>query len=129
VRLLAGRESTYLPIGVKYRLENPGKVSLHLIEVQSGGYLGEDDIVRFDDRGPVVANAGLETAIARDTMSDLLREAAPCYERAVPAAQPACAMLDAASVPDAARAAAAGELRQAREIRHLVVEESERRLA
>jgi mannose-1-phosphate guanylyltransferase/mannose-6-phosphate isomerase len=49
VKLLAENESTYIPIGVKHRLENPGKVELHLIEVQSGGYLGEDDIVRFED--------------------------------------------------------------------------------
>jgi mannose-1-phosphate guanylyltransferase/mannose-6-phosphate isomerase len=48
--LLSENESTYIPIGVKHRLENPGKVPLYLIEVQSGGYLGEDDIVRFDDR-------------------------------------------------------------------------------
>ncbi|MGH6692317.1 MAG: mannose-1-phosphate guanylyltransferase/mannose-6-phosphate isomerase, partial [Gammaproteobacteria bacterium] len=47
--LIAENESTYIPIGVKHRLENPGKVALHLIEVQSGGYLGEDDIVRFED--------------------------------------------------------------------------------
>jgi mannose-1-phosphate guanylyltransferase/mannose-6-phosphate isomerase len=49
VKLVAENESTYIPIGVKHRLENPGKVPLHLIEVQSGGYLGEDDIVRFED--------------------------------------------------------------------------------
>jgi mannose-1-phosphate guanylyltransferase/mannose-6-phosphate isomerase len=49
VTLVAENESTYIPIGVKHRLENPGKVPLHLIEVQSGGYLGEDDIVRFED--------------------------------------------------------------------------------
>jgi mannose-1-phosphate guanylyltransferase / mannose-6-phosphate isomerase len=49
VRLLAENESTYIPIGAKHRLENPGKLPLHLIEVQSGGYLGEDDIVRFED--------------------------------------------------------------------------------
>jgi mannose-1-phosphate guanylyltransferase/mannose-6-phosphate isomerase len=48
--LLAENESTYIPVGVKHRLENPGKVPLYLIEVQSGGYLGEDDIVRFEDR-------------------------------------------------------------------------------
>lgn len=42
-------ESTFIPIGTVHRLENPGKIPLHLIEVQSGGYLGEDDIVRFDD--------------------------------------------------------------------------------
>jgi mannose-6-phosphate isomerase-like protein (cupin superfamily) len=48
--LVSENESTYIPIGEKHRLENPGKVPLYLIEVQSGGYLGEDDIVRFDDR-------------------------------------------------------------------------------
>jgi mannose-1-phosphate guanylyltransferase / mannose-6-phosphate isomerase len=42
-------ESTYIPIGTRHRLENPGKIPLHLIEVQSGPYLGEDDIVRFED--------------------------------------------------------------------------------
>jgi mannose-1-phosphate guanylyltransferase / mannose-6-phosphate isomerase len=42
-------ESTYIPIGETHRLENPGKIPLHLIEVQSGAYLGEDDIVRFED--------------------------------------------------------------------------------
>ena len=50
VKLLAENESTYIPIGTKHRLENPGKTPLFLIEVQSGGYLGEDDIVRFEDR-------------------------------------------------------------------------------
>lgn len=49
VKLLSENESTYIPIGSKHRLENPGKVPLHLIEVQSGSYLGEDDIVRFED--------------------------------------------------------------------------------
>ena len=47
--LLAENESTYIPLGTKHRLENPGKVPLELIEVQSGTYLGEDDIVRFED--------------------------------------------------------------------------------
>jgi mannose-1-phosphate guanylyltransferase/mannose-6-phosphate isomerase len=42
-------ESTYVPISTKHRLENPGKVPLHLIEVQNGDYIEEDDIVRFDD--------------------------------------------------------------------------------
>ena len=42
-------ESTYIPIGVKHRLENPGQLPLTIIEVQNGKYLGEDDIVRFDD--------------------------------------------------------------------------------
>ncbi|HTQ74987.1 MAG TPA: mannose-1-phosphate guanylyltransferase/mannose-6-phosphate isomerase [Burkholderiales bacterium] len=49
-KLLAENESTYIPIGTRHRLENPGKTPLFLIEVQSGGYLGEDDIVRFEDR-------------------------------------------------------------------------------
>ena len=47
--LLSENESTYIPIGVTHALENPGKVELELIEVQSGAYLGEDDIVRFQD--------------------------------------------------------------------------------
>jgi mannose-1-phosphate guanylyltransferase/mannose-6-phosphate isomerase len=47
--LLGENESTYIPMGTTHRLENPGKVPLHLIEVQSGTYLGEDDIVRYDD--------------------------------------------------------------------------------
>ncbi len=47
--LLSENESTYIPVGAKHRLINPGKVSLELIEVQSGSYLGEDDIVRFED--------------------------------------------------------------------------------
>ncbi len=47
--LLSENESTYIPLGTKHRLENPGRVPLELIEVQSGSYLGEDDIVRFED--------------------------------------------------------------------------------
>jgi mannose-1-phosphate guanylyltransferase/mannose-6-phosphate isomerase len=47
--LLAENESTYIPVGATHRIENPGKVPLHIIEVQSGSYLGEDDIVRFED--------------------------------------------------------------------------------
>ena len=47
--LLTENQSTYIPLGVKHRLENPGIVPLKLIEVQSGSYLGEDDIVRFED--------------------------------------------------------------------------------
>ena len=47
--LLTEDQSTYIPIGAKHRLSNPGKYPLELIEVQSGSYLGEDDIVRFED--------------------------------------------------------------------------------
>ncbi|MES1941618.1 mannose-1-phosphate guanylyltransferase [Salinisphaera sp. T5B8] len=47
--LLTENESTFIPLGAVHRLENPGKVDLDLIEVQSGSYLGEDDIVRLDD--------------------------------------------------------------------------------
>ena len=50
VFLLAENQSTYIPLGVNHRLENPGVIPLELIEVQSGAYLGEDDIVRFEDR-------------------------------------------------------------------------------
>ena len=49
VFLLEENQSTYIPIGAKHRLENPGSTDLEMIEVQSGGYLGEDDIVRFED--------------------------------------------------------------------------------
>jgi mannose-1-phosphate guanylyltransferase/mannose-6-phosphate isomerase len=54
--LLAENESTFIPVGTKHRLENPGTIPLEMIEVQSGSYLGEDDIERFDDhygRAPV----------------------------------------------------------------------------
>ena len=49
VMTVGENESTYIPLGEKHRLENPGRIPLELIEVQSGSYLGEDDIVRFDD--------------------------------------------------------------------------------
>ncbi|RRN53998.1 mannose-1-phosphate guanylyltransferase/mannose-6-phosphate isomerase [Pseudoxanthomonas sp. SGNA-20] len=49
VVLLTENQSTYIPLGVTHRLRNPGKLPLELIEVQSGSYLGEDDIVRFED--------------------------------------------------------------------------------
>ncbi len=49
VFILTENQSTYIPLGVTHRLENPGQVDLEIIEVQSGHYLGEDDIVRFDD--------------------------------------------------------------------------------
>ena len=58
--LLNENESTYIPLGAKHRLENPGKKPLRLIEVQSGSYLGEDDIVRYDDaygRAPAAAES------------------------------------------------------------------------
>jgi mannose-1-phosphate guanylyltransferase len=47
--LVTENESTFIPLGTKHQLENLGKVSLEMIEVQSGSYLGEDDIVRFED--------------------------------------------------------------------------------
>jgi len=50
VFLLEENQSTYIPVGVRHRIENPGRIPLHIIEVQSGGYLGEDDIVRLEDR-------------------------------------------------------------------------------
>jgi len=54
--LLTENQSTYIPIGEVHRLHNPGKTDLEMIEVQSGSYLGEDDIVRFEDAyGRVIA--------------------------------------------------------------------------
>ena len=49
VFFLSENESTFIPLGAKHRLSNPGKIKLALIEVQSGDYLGEDDIIRFED--------------------------------------------------------------------------------
>ena len=48
-KLLTENESIHIPVGSKHRLSNPGKLSLELIEVQSGPYLDEDDIIRFND--------------------------------------------------------------------------------
>lgn len=50
VILVASNESTYIPVGQRHRLENPGIIPCVLIEIQCGPYLGEDDIVRFDDK-------------------------------------------------------------------------------
>jgi mannose-1-phosphate guanylyltransferase / mannose-6-phosphate isomerase len=49
VRLLSENESVYIPLGAVHRMENPGKVDMYLIEVQTGSYLGEDDIIRYED--------------------------------------------------------------------------------
>jgi mannose-6-phosphate isomerase-like protein (cupin superfamily) len=49
VQLLTENQSVYIPLGVTHRLENPGKVPMMLIEVQTGSYLGEDDIIRYQD--------------------------------------------------------------------------------
>jgi mannose-1-phosphate guanylyltransferase/mannose-6-phosphate isomerase len=49
VSLFTENQSTYIPLGMKHRLRNPGTIPLEIIEVQSGSYLGEDDIVRFED--------------------------------------------------------------------------------
>ena len=48
--VLSENQSIYIPLGSKHRLSNPGKIPLVLIEVQSGAYVGEDDIVRFEDK-------------------------------------------------------------------------------
>jgi mannose-1-phosphate guanylyltransferase / mannose-6-phosphate isomerase len=58
--LLTENQSTYIPLGVTHRLENPGKTQLEIIEVQSGCYLGEDDIVRFEDQYGRTREAGDE---------------------------------------------------------------------
>ena len=48
--MIGENQSTYIPLGCKHRLSNPGRIPVEMIEVQSGEYLGEDDIVRFEDR-------------------------------------------------------------------------------
>jgi mannose-1-phosphate guanylyltransferase len=48
--LVTENQSTYIPVGQVHALENPGNIPLELVEVQSGSYLGEDDIVRLEDR-------------------------------------------------------------------------------
>ena len=48
-KLISENESVYIPVGAVHALENPGKIPIELIEIQSGSYLGEDDIVRFED--------------------------------------------------------------------------------
>jgi len=61
--VLTDDQSTYIPLGTTHRLENPGVIPLEIIEIQSGSYLGEDDIVRFSDEygrvegGPVEASS------------------------------------------------------------------------
>ena len=50
ITFLSENQSIYIPLGSKHRLNNPGKIPLTLIEVQSGSYVGEDDIVRYEDK-------------------------------------------------------------------------------
>ena len=57
IKILKENQSTYIPLGFKHRLSNPSKEKLILIEVQSGTYLGEDDIIRFED---IYGRKGLE---------------------------------------------------------------------
>ncbi len=59
-QLLGENESTFIPLGCKHRLTNPGKMSMELIEIQSGAYLGEDDIIRFEDRYKRINNLTLK---------------------------------------------------------------------
>ena len=54
---LQENQSTYIPKGIKHRLTNPGEIPLSLIEVQSGSYIGEDDIVRFEDKYGRIRNS------------------------------------------------------------------------
>ena len=49
VRLISENQSVYIPLGAVHRMENPGKLPMVLIEVQTGSYLGEDDIIRYED--------------------------------------------------------------------------------
>ena len=77
VFLLGENQSTYIPLGVKHRLENPGKLPLEIIEVQSGEYLGEDDIVRFEDTyGRIEKSRPIGWAPQADTAVRPARDAA-----------------------------------------------------
>lgn len=49
VKLVSENQGVYIPLGERHRMANPGKVPMYLIEVQTGAYLGEDDIVRYED--------------------------------------------------------------------------------
>ena len=66
VKIVHENESIYIPIGAVHRLENPGKILLELIEVQTGSYLGEDDIIRIEDdyQRSLKAPAGTSPAAA-----------------------------------------------------------------
>lgn len=66
VFLLSENQSTYIPIGVNHRLENVGKIPLEIIEVQSGAYLGEDDILRLDDQYGRLPSAPIKTSIIEE---------------------------------------------------------------
>lgn len=70
--LLTENQSTYIPLGVTHRLENPGLVPLEIIEVQSGAYLGEDDIVRFEDNYSRDVLPNISHVQAIDNVVDLL---------------------------------------------------------
>ena len=50
VKLVTENQSVYIPLGAVHRMENPGKIDMVLIEVQTGSYLGEDDIIRYEDK-------------------------------------------------------------------------------
>lgn len=63
-KTITENESAYVPVGAVHRLENPGKIPVHMIEVQSGAYLGEDDIIRFEDIYSRVTTEGAEPAKA-----------------------------------------------------------------
>lgn len=88
--LLSENESTYIPIGTLHRLDNPGKVPLEMIEIQSGSYLGEDDIVRFDDIYGRDALSGDETASSGDRTPGSGEGNAEGYDRTISCGTGAC---------------------------------------
>lgn len=73
--LLTENQSTYIPLGVTHRLENPGLVPLEIIEIQSGAYLGEDDIVRFEDNYSREAVPSINHVQTLNNAADLLAKA------------------------------------------------------
>ena len=81
--MLGENQSTYIPLGASHRLTNPGKIPLHMIEVQSGSYLGEDDIVRLQDNyGRTETNGSSTNAEKTGTGLAMLPSAMPASSTA-----------------------------------------------
>ena len=73
-RLISENESVYVPLGTKHRIKNPGTLPLEFIEVQTGAYLGEDDIVRFEDNYGRANVNEKSTSFAKATTHCIVKE-------------------------------------------------------
>ena len=80
--LVGENQSTYIPLGAKHRLTNPGKIPVEMIEVQSGPYLGEDDIVRFEDRYGRSDSPVMQPLAVADNSAHVSQDSyTSCFER------------------------------------------------